>query len=235
MEGVKLLREMLDIAPELDRAVVEALGIVSDRELESLRQECIDLVRPELDSRSPEVRGAALVSLGRLGDHASIPGIVDQIVPDQPVLSIAADRALRELAGQVPTGAGAWKARDWADWYRRELEWYDGEMQRMVAIVHQARPAALIDALREMVAHPLFRAESADLVEELLWHAEDEIVIVACITLGQLGWVGALDGLTEALDHANPKVQSAAHASLCALSGEALPADAESWRAWLAQ
>jgi len=228
VEGVRLLREMLDLDPELDRAVVEALGHVSVRDVEVLCVECIDLVRPYLRAPSLDVRCAAVASLGRLGDHHSIPELIEVLDAGEPTAAVAARWALRELAGRSFDGPAAWHR-----WYDSEREWFELRLPQLVAVVRHARPGEMTTALRELVAHPLYRREVADVVEEILWHESDSLVEAACATLGQLGWPGAIDGLVAALEHPSEGVRSAAHASLVQIAGTDLPARPEAWRGWL--
>lgn len=228
VEGLKLLSAMLDVDSELDRRVVEALGNVSLRETEVLRPECIDLVRPFLRHRDDDVRAAAAFSLGRLGAHEAIPDVLDLLDPPGRPLAVSASWALEELAGRSFPDADAW----WR-WYDGERAWYEERYPQVIAVVRHADPGEMTDALRELVAHPLYRREVADLVEEILWHESDALVVMACRTLGQLGWAGSIDGLVDTLDHPHATAREAAYASLRALTQQDLPPEAESWKLWL--
>ena len=227
--AVNLLVEMLDRDPELDLAVLAALGELDPRQAALADGTRAHAVRPYLASSVPRARARAAVALGELHDEYSFGPLVALLDDPEPAVRRAALRALRELSGlRWPPDAERWKR-----WYRSEVLWLDQLAQVMARRSRAAEPAEAIAAMRQLSSHPLFRAELSPELVGCLRHPETAVAVGAAHALRRLGDPASIPALITALDDPRSAVANVVHQGLSALSGEDLPPDPEAWHRWL--
>jgi len=207
---VTLLEGLADLA----RAVGGPCG---EREL--------DAVQHLLAARE-EISEAAARAAGALGDRRLAPALVELLEAPSVRVRAAAHRALVELSGcSFGPDAGTWRA-----WYDAELAWWSESWPELTRVLEQGEADELASALASAGTHALFRTEIAPPVEELLDHASNTIVRLACSCLGQLGARPSAPLLVPLLEDGDPGVVAAAHAALQRLTGVMLPPDPVVWR-----
>ncbi len=170
----------------------------------------------------PAIQREALLCLGRLGDDDSIPHLLNLLEGEHAGLRTNAWWALRELTG-LPFGDDP---RRWRTWYEAEQDWWNGPAQELLRGMRGGRRGDVVAALKAFSEHRLFRTELAAEVARLLGHPDDELVLLACYSLRQLGVPVDPAPLRRLLDHPDERVREAARATLAAVGGGAGPADA---------
>ncbi len=198
-----LVERLRDASPEARRRAAAALGDASgERSLEALVGALVD---PD-----PGVRDAARRALARRADRGAAPLSVR--------LAEAAFRtATPEERIQLVASLGSLGREHALPWLGRTLgERTDPELKlAAIGALGWTRTLEAVPALRPFLYHPeaAFRAE-------------------ACIALGRLGVLGAVEWLIPRLDDAAPRVRANAHWALRTLTGERLAASSELWRDW---
>jgi len=209
-----LLAELADVGRSLGRPADERVSVP---------------VRALLAAGDRHVAVLAAQAAAALQDTRAIGDLIALLSHAEPAVRAAAEEALVLLARKHYRGG----PEAWERWYRDELDWWVAEAPRVMARLSADDPALAVAAVRELAQHRLNRDESAEAVAAILWRPEQDLVVVACSTLGYYGSPRALPGLLQALERHEKQVVDAAATALRAITGLDLPPDPDAWRAAL--
>jgi HEAT repeat protein len=217
--------------PLAGSAALQEVERLAPRAAQELAAEVAEAVRPILRGEDSARRKHAMRTLGALGDDASVPDLLAFLAQGEPGERQAAHAALRAITGRnLPARADLWLA-----WYQGELRWLREQGPALLERLASADEAAVLAAARSLAERGLYRAQAAEHLARLLAeHPSPAVRAEACSGLERLGARFQLQALAGALDDEDPAVSAAAHASLRALTGLALPPDPEAWSAALA-
>ena len=222
----RLLADLRGRSPELDEAVLRALGDWKRWDAEA--DACEELVADRLADSSPALRRAAARAAGRLRDWNAVPALLDLLGDADRGVRRAAAEGLRAIGGPRDTGAadvaGAWEA-----WHAAEVLWLQ---ERVDPLLEQARaeaPDRALVALQELGAHPWFGDQLALEVAPLLRDERLVVAQAACEVLLAFGTSDAVLELAGALADPRPELRAVALAALRAATGADLPADRGPW------
>ncbi len=190
-----------------------------------------DQLRLRLDSPKSHERSAALRALGAQGDWRSVVDMLDRLEDEDRGVSASALWAL-ERATRL-----SWRdPRAWRTWYDAELVWRRDRLDFVLETLQSSAPRQAIAGIEEAAKHPLFALELAPWVADTLRSYDGDARAAAAETLGRLLAPVALPALLDALGDDDPKVVSAVHRALTAISGLTVAeADSALWRSalWL--
>jgi hypothetical protein len=183
-------------------------------------------IRPYLDETKPGPCRAAIVALTALEDNDSIPGFISLLHSESSGLRGNAHWALKQLTG---LGLSA-TPEVWNRWHQGELYWLVREKAHAFQLLREPSPAVSVDALREILTHPLARHELAAALPDLLKSPWPALRVLACNTLADLKAKSAVGRLVWALEDAEPEVAQAAHAALRTITRLDLPREPLAWQ-----
>jgi len=224
-QGVEVLLALLGRDPALDLVLIAQTARLGEETLGTLAEEHLNQLRPYLTDKEWRVRREAAAALGRLQDHESSSALIDLLGDEQRLVGQTAGWALRRMSEQtLGEDAGAWR-----EWFDGERRWFEGEGARLIEALDAPEPGVVVDALRELTAHRLYRHDVAQFAAPLLKHEQAAIAGTAAATLGGLGSRSAVAHLVGALEHAEDSVRQSAWLSLQQLTGKQWPADSSAW------
>ncbi len=197
---------------ELGRLLSAGLGRGDDRIVLALRR--------LVDDADPAIQREALLSLGRVGDEATIPRMIALLESPHAGLRGNAYWALQELTGLPFTS----DARRWKTWYAQEEAWWAGPAQDLLRGLQTGGTHETVAALKAFAQHRLFRHLLAEQVAGLLHSDDPRIVVLACYSLRQLGSGSVAPELLRVLDHGDETVREAARTTLSGLEPRSSPA-----------
>ncbi len=141
-----------------------------------------------LDDTDPAFRRQAALGLGRLHDPESAGRLVALLSDPDDGVRGNAWHALREITGaEFPPDP-----RRWQVWYEAERKFWDVEGRRLLAILDGGSDAEVVDAMRVLSLHPLYRDLVARAFGAFLEDERPAIRAVAETVLGVSG--GGPDG-----------------------------------------
>jgi HEAT repeat protein len=228
-QAIPLLTDLLGRDRELDLVVLPELAELESRfpwrSPARSHGSLADLAR----SSDAELRriGALLASPARASEEVDL--LIELLPDDDSRVRRAARASLERLTGvRLGDAPEAWSA-----WLERELDWRVREGAELFERLEAGEPGAVTAALRRLARHPLFRAEIAARLVDLLDDELDPIAaVVACGGLAQVQARTAVPELVLALEHSDPRVSAAAWAALKALTGVDLPQESQAWDAF---
>jgi HEAT repeat protein len=228
--GLGALERLLGRTPELDAAVLRALGELRPFDDPRARLQAGRTLRRRLTAPDPELRRQAAFALGRLRDGEAVPELLALLDDSERRVQRAAAQALGQIARLDPT---ALDTAGWQRWFEGELTWLEseGDAQRLELAADE--PARVVAALRVLASHPLHAHALAEEVQALLPHEEALVAEAACAALVRLDDVTAFEPLLETLADGRAPVRASALAALRALTGADLGPAPSAWRAWL--
>jgi hypothetical protein len=183
-------------------------------------------LRPYLDETRPGPCRAAVVALTALGDDDSIAAFIALLGSESAGLRQNAHWALKQL-----TGLGlAPEPGIWARWHQGELYWLVRKKNPSFQRLGERNPAVAVDALREILTHPLARRELVAALPDLLKSPYPSLRVLACNTLADLEARSAIGRLVWALEDSEPEVAQAAHCALRTLTKLDLPREPLAWQ-----
>jgi hypothetical protein len=229
--GSELLLALLGLAPEVDRVVLERLGLYAADPAGlgggGIHRDVVERVRACLDHEDWAVRQQALVTLGYLIDPDSIPAQVAMLEDEHRGVQRSALWALERATGQhLGRDRAAWSA-----WFDGQSDWMRGAGQATGRRLLACSDAEAVAMIRELSQHALFRHAITDMLSPVLFRENPSVVRAVCATLAQLGSPRAIGHLIEGLEHARPECRAVIHASLVELTGRELPEQQAVWAA----
>jgi hypothetical protein len=183
-------------------------------------------LRPYLDEARPGPCRAAILALTALGDTDSLAALIELLESENAGLRHNAHWALKKLTGLTLASDAA----AWSRWHQGELFWLLRSKPREFQRLRDDQPAVVADALREVLVHPLARAELAAALPDLLKSRAPAIRVLACRTLAELDTQVAVEKLVWALEDPVAEVSQAAHAALRKLTRLDLPNESLAWQ-----
>ncbi len=169
-------------------------------------------------NRAPTAsRVLAIRLLGDLEDYALIPEWTALLEGSEGSEGPLADAAVHALAACTGRKYGR-DARSWRAWYEVERSWWDERAEEQIEHVLHGSEGRVSAALQAIVRRRLNRHELARRICGVLARPESRYVVLGCGTLGQLGSRQALPDLVRLLGSSDPKIVSAAHAALVAIT-----------------
>jgi len=226
--ALDVLATFLAAQPALDAPLLTQVARVAAR-IDVAAPGAEERVRPFLAASDAQLRRDAAQALGRLGGPASVADLVELLGDEHEAVRAAAAWALRRISGE----AFGEDAARWASWHDAERRWIAERWPLVARELESGSAAQAAAAIHEAAGHALFHGALAPALEEVLDRPEPNLVQLACRALASLGARDSLPGLVLALGHPDARVQDAAHAALCALSGRDLPPDPGAWSAAL--
>lgn len=196
--------------PELDRALLESVARLSGAELALRRDDAMQLVRPRLQAADPRLVRAAITAAGELADPSVTETLVEFLSRDEALISSAAARALCSLSGlNLPPDEGRWRS-----WWQREELWRETRWPELVSGLASSNEAQIGVAARQLVEHPLWRRETAELLGEHLMRSDGVAGRALYDTLLRVADPEAERWLTAAAQHRDPALSALAQLRL---------------------
>ncbi|MBK7643858.1 MAG: HEAT repeat domain-containing protein [Planctomycetes bacterium] len=216
-QGMDVLWNLRGRDRELDLALLERLPELGAASLGALDELQLAWLGSFLADEDPLVRSNALLAFGRVCDPTHAQALCDALAdPDGRVVQAALWALKRVSGGQLFV-----ERADWESWLRSEVAWSDAERPLEMQALESPDPARVVEALRELTRHPLYRHESAGAVSRLLVHEDPALLCAACAALEQLGSMAGTQGLDSLLNSADAQVIAAAQRAQRTLTGRA--------------
>lgn len=187
-----------------------------------------DALRLQLANESTTVRNGAARALGAQRDWRSIEALLALLDDPEASVRASAEWSLKKATGLQWREAGAWRT-----WHASEVRWQAERMDLIIDRLTTSSPKQIVSALQEAAFHPLFSSESVPWAVDALQSGSAQVRSTAAEALGRLDSPLAYPALIDALQDGAPEVVAAAHAALTRMSGLALPAESDAWRAAL--
>ncbi len=228
-EALLELGTLLDRDPALDADLLWAIVRLGDDLTPPHPEDLLGHVRSFLASSDAVRFQAAAHACGVLGDHEAIPSLVEALERKEENERVAVSRALRELTGLEQGDApGAWSC-----WLESEQRWWEESAPLLLGELAAQEPERIVRAMARIAGHRLHSDVLARALVACLERSEEELVLMACEGLRQLGSPEALVGLIDRLDHPSGGVRRAVWCALRSITGKNLPAEPGLWRALL--
>lgn len=218
------LGAVLDLGGESTRLVLERLPMVLPSNWPPPPEVDPARVRRFLDPARDECRSAA-IAVGRLGDSAAVPLLIDLLDSESSGVRANAHWALEQITGLrlAPSAAV------WTRWYDDDRAWYRREANGAFLRLDSADTAEVLSAIREISGRRLHRHDLAQEVEVALQNDEATVRAAACGSLGSLASLASVPALVVALDDDSDPVRAAALAALRKITGRDGSADPAEW------
>ena len=226
--AVRLLIKLFGRDPELDLAALDGLTRLGTRFPWRVGDEVTMRLRAALGQEDASMRAAAAQALGKLEDPQATPALIALLADGDGATRRAAQWALCETSGMKRITTAA----EWHRWFEAERAWWREEGQGWLAAIDPADATRLTEAMRELLAHPFGRDQTADALAGALPELDPAAQRMACDTLARLGSRRAVPALIELLFEPGEELRSAAWAALRSLTGEDLPAEPQLWEAY---
>lgn len=184
--------------------VIRAFGDLGERALTAVDDSTTAQLRWYLESIDTDHQREAALAVGKLGDHESLPLLVDLLDAEDAGVRANAAWSLRRISCRSQRSSDRW-----AQWYEREHDWWVAWYPAILERAHRGRTAvAVLSELGKVVYHPTFRhAITKDLVP-FLQHDDPAVRAGVCPILVELGSAHGLAPLIEAFEgEADPAVQ----------------------------
>jgi HEAT repeat protein len=226
--AVRLLTKLFGRDSELDLAALDGLTRLGAQFPWRVGDEVATRLRAALGQENARMRAAAAQALGKIRDPQATPALIALLADEDGAARRAAQWALRETTGEKRITTAA----EWHGWLEAESAWWREEGQGWLAALDPAESTRLTEAMRELLAHPFGRDQTADALAGALAELDPAAQLVACDTLARLGSRRAVPALIELLFEPGEELRNAVWAALRALTGEDLPAEPQLWEAY---
>jgi len=224
--SLPLLRAMLGRGEELDVAVLAAVGELPRWDEVARDGQTSWILNAHLRAESPKVRRQAVLALGALRDCEAFEPLLGLLGDPDRRVRLAALTALRSLSGlRWPADVDRWLA-----YLHDESTWYASELPEALERLASSDAHVVVDALRRLPEHPLFRVELSGEVAPLLSSGDEAVAVSACAALARLDSAAAVAPLLDALADPRPAVAAGAWNALRAITRIELPPDETAWR-----
>ena len=227
--GLGLLLRLLDRPRPGAQQVLRAIEALTSQLDCPRTQAPLDGLRVLLREDDPDLQAIAATCLGRLGDSDSVPDLIDLLDP----VSGAAPELRRSIAASLTLMTGLAlgpQVERWREVQAREDRWWREERPALAATLESGEAREVGRVLHDYLAHEFYRDDLARDLEAALAHPDEQVRVLTCRALGQLGAPNAWLALVEQLEDASPLVRSAALQALTASTELVLPGDPDRWR-----
>ncbi|HEX6885424.1 MAG TPA: HEAT repeat domain-containing protein [Planctomycetota bacterium] len=225
-EGLDWLTGFLN-DPRFGAAALREIGRLAGAARGERAAETAAAVLPVLLAPSQTRRRSALRVLSALQQPASLPRLVLHLerapTESEREMTLSALRAISRV--NLPADAAAW-----ADWARREKQWFSEFAEGALARLAAEDVAEVVAAVHELARHPLHRERFATPLAALLAeHASPVLRAQVCLALSQLGSEAAVPQLLAALEDDDPSVRASALRALRTLTGLSAGSSRQEW------
>ncbi len=210
-----LLAGALGHRPELDLVVILNLPKTAGCYSSPLRARALDLVRADLTSDEPMLARVAAEVCGDLGDALAAAKLCELLESSDAQLVVTAHVALKKLSGLA---FPAQRAR-WQQWFQAEDAWVRSEAELVLGQLESQDKDEVLQALQELVLHPLYRDTLARKVLGVTGRSEPELRVFACTVLGRLRAPASIPALRELERDTSQEVADAAGDALRLVEG----------------
>ncbi len=186
-----------------------------------------EIVRRHLAHVDWRYRRSAALALGEMRDVDSFRSICLLLDDGEPAVTAAARWALANMAGTtVPSTSTEWLA-----WLDEQVAWWEDERPALLERLESDETRGAAEAIRELVARPLFRDGVAlDFAALTRNGTRPRLVLASVGALEQLGSRGVLPDLLTLAESRDASIRAAALAALARLTGAAPSPDPATWR-----
>jgi len=185
----------------------------------------VDQLRSEASVANEETSPSAALALGKLRESTAVPDLIELMRGDHRGTTSNAYWALKEITGlSMPQAPERWQT-----WYENELDWYDEECKSLFNALQSAEANVVIEAVRSLSTHTLFRDEIAWRIADALSHPEPSVRAYAAVALDQIDSLQVVPTLVATLADDQEQVRVAAWTTLQRLTREDLPVGASEW------
>lgn len=226
-EGMPILRRLCGREEPPTELVVEAM---TELELErpwSLGGQTLAVCKSWWAHPDLAVRTRVASLAARLGGPEEVEALIRLSSDAQRGVRHAATLAL-EAIGSIDAPGEA--EGGWSGWFERESTWREENWGALFELLRASGPGPAVQALRELMAHPLYREQAAEELAQNLAAMPTGVATMVCAELERIGSRRAIPGLVEALAGGNSSLRAAAWRSLQALTGSKRPLADPSWR-----
>lgn len=225
-EATRILAAQLGRSPGLDPLILARLSS-RDRARAGNDGAVLDAVRRYLGQRDPALVSAAAVACGELGDDGAVDLLIKGMAHEDGRVRASVFQALARIShldfGPAP--------ERWTSWYHAEMRWWDEDAEAELVRIERGRGQEFVRAAAAVLEHRLFRYRMAESFAQALQRTNVEEVRLACRALEQLRSPVAVPELVQCLERDESSVRMAAYRALRAITGVALPPEADSWAA----
>lgn len=187
--------------------------------------ECLRMVRRQLESKSWKMRRQAAVAAARLHDLESLDRLIKMLEDEHRSVQRTALWSLHEMTGQ----RFGVEPRAWKDWLDSERAWFEGPRTDVEWNILSGLDADVIEGIRDLLQHPLYRDSAADLLGPLLVEAPPGVFAAAQTALVQLDSPRGVAYLVPCLELEDDAVRTSSWRALRSLTALDLPAEREVW------
>ena len=208
--GLHLLLSHVEHEP----AALLEIGRLAPHADKVIAQEIAPTVRRVLRSGEAREQRYAMRALAALEDSRSIPALLLALRSEDSASRRTAHGALQDLTGaRLPLDPKSWNA-----WYHEERRWIREEAHAVLEGLRSGEDAAVVEAIRELSARGIFRAEIAETVGRLVrGHPSPVVRAQGCLALGRLAVRCVRGPLLDATADEDGSVRARAHSALEAL------------------
>ncbi|MDZ4774783.1 MAG: HEAT repeat domain-containing protein [Planctomycetota bacterium] len=225
-QAVGVLTAFLGQSHDLDLVVLSCVGRLVEEALGDLPEEDLTWIRPFAEDTDWRVRREAMLVLGRVSDWRSHAVITRALADEQRLVQQAAHWALARMTrADFAFDAGAWST-----WFEHEIVWYELNGPRFERAIASQDPADVLEGVRELAGHTLFRHDAARTIATLLASPQSDLVAQVCLVLHNLRSPAACPALLAALESVDASIREAARATLAVITGLELAPDPVAWK-----
>jgi HEAT repeat protein len=226
--AILFLQGRLRGSDALDAVILEALGRLVPWAEPGALESAAQAAGLYLDAPQEDLRRLAALCLGRLRDAEAFAELARCLEDSEARVQRAAHWALEQLAARtLPFDRAACEA-----WHSKELSWWESRGPRLLEALEGEDSAAIVEALRELCDHALFRRQSTPRIALLLRSESPSVAQSACAALERLDGKDALPALHALLTAGEADLRQAASRAFRALSGREPPESNISWLEW---
>ena len=226
-DAIDALEGLLGRDSALDLVLIEALVQAGTARPWRVGSEVAGALETLLGQGTAQRRALVANALGRLQRPDSMPRLVALLEAESPELRSAALDAIASCARRARFA----DVPECQAWLAREQAWWKTSGEARVAALAEGSVSPS-EALRELYAHPLARAATAEALLEGLAHEEGARRALAASALGRLGVREHVPDLVPLLDDPEEAVRKAAAQALRTLTGAELPPERPLWDAY---
>lgn len=222
--GLSLLFEALAAHPDLLPVVAAQVARTGRSPWPEVNREVCTHLREEFAKATPQLSATLLQALGALDDADSIELFIAQLSSEHEAVRTAAQWSLQHASCTDKADAAAWER-----WYDAEAAWQRTTYPQLAADLDGEVPTRIVDAVRQLRAHPLYRHAVARDLGALLRSGTPSLRALACRMMDEIGSIEAAPALVAALSDEHAEVAGAARDALKRITGRDLGANAQAW------
>ncbi|MEN8148868.1 MAG: HEAT repeat domain-containing protein [Planctomycetota bacterium] len=178
--GLELLARLLGRWPGIDHALVSAIAQMPEA---GRGEEIAPRLRPYLRSRDPGLRRESIMALAMFGDVESAATLIEGLSDEDRGIKGNSHWALAQLSGlKFPESPERWKL-----WHADETAWWEAEGEDLLDVLTTGTDLQIIEALKVIAGHRLYRMKFSPLLRKLLEHPSPEVRDAAEQALVDLG------------------------------------------------